>query len=108
MGNVKFEEISEIKNDEDLKNKTLESISKLENVTAYFIKNEHPVKILSRLQLRKLSRGRLYKTDEYDAVVVKGYVVARDSNNDKLMELPRLYFFNLPERKDDDYDIRTI
>lgn len=100
--------ISEITTDEDLKNKTLESISKLENVTAYFVKNEHPAETLSRLQLRKLSRGRLYKTDEYDAVVVKGYVVKKDSNNYKLMWLPRLYFFNLPDRKDEDYDIRTI
>ena len=45
---------------------------------------------------------------EIKTVVVSGYKYALDKNGNKIASFPRMHIIDLPERKDEDNDFRTV
>lgn len=86
----------------------LQEIAELHDITAVFVVNDVAASELSKIQIRRMLCGRLYENDEFKTVVVKGYRYALDKNGNKIASFPRIHMIDLPERKDENNDFRTV
>ena len=86
----------------------LQEIAKLHDITAVFVVNNGVASELSKIQIRRMLCGRLYANDEFKTAMVRGYRYALDKNGNKIASFPRMYRIDLPERKDENNDFRTV